>query len=60
MASRLGVGQGEVVAIGDNVNDIEMIAWAGLGIAMDNGSQLASKNKPENRPKLRGRGSTGY
>ncbi|MCK9524450.1 MAG: Cof-type HAD-IIB family hydrolase [Limnochordia bacterium] len=34
----LGFGAEDVVAIGDNINDLEMIAWAGLGIAMENGS----------------------
>ncbi len=40
VADALGLAPEEVVAIGDNVNDIEMITWAGLGIAMENGSQL--------------------
>ncbi len=40
VAESLGVQSGEVMAIGDNVNDIEMILWAGLGIAMENGSLL--------------------
>ncbi|NLL42750.1 MAG: HAD family phosphatase [Firmicutes bacterium] len=38
-AERLGLEAKHVVAIGDNVNDIEMITWAGLGVAMANGSQ---------------------
>jgi len=50
VAARLGVGQGEVVAIGDNDNDIEMIAWAGLGIAMDNGSQLLKEQAKKIAP----------
>jgi len=29
-----GVAQADVCAIGDNKNDEEMIAWAGLGVAM--------------------------
>jgi Cof subfamily protein (haloacid dehalogenase superfamily) len=41
-----GFGAEDVVAIGDNINDLEMIAWAGLGIAMENGSsQLKAKAK---------------
>lgn len=32
----LGISFSEVLAIGDNINDIEMIEWAGLGIAMAN------------------------
>ena len=34
VADRLGVAQGEVCAIGDNRNDLEMITWAGIGVAM--------------------------
>ncbi len=34
VAERLGVAQADVCAIGDNRNDEEMIAWAGLGVAM--------------------------
>ncbi|HEY8738539.1 MAG TPA: Cof-type HAD-IIB family hydrolase [Candidatus Dormibacteraeota bacterium] len=34
VADRLGVAQADVCAIGDNKNDEEMIAWAGLGVAM--------------------------
>ncbi|MDO8692356.1 MAG: Cof-type HAD-IIB family hydrolase [Dehalococcoidia bacterium] len=36
LASRLGVTQEETVAIGDGLNDLEMVQWAGLGIAMGN------------------------
>jgi len=35
VASRLGVPQAEVCAIGDNKNDQDMIAWAGFGAAME-------------------------
>jgi Cof subfamily protein (haloacid dehalogenase superfamily) len=38
LASRLGVAQGETMAIGDNDNDADMVAWAGLGVAMGNAS----------------------
>src|SRR5712691_6017476 len=34
MLEALGVGVGEVVAVGDNWNDLEMIEAAGLGVAM--------------------------
>ena len=34
MLEALGVGVGEVVAVGDNWNDLEMIETAGLGVAM--------------------------
>jgi Cof subfamily protein (haloacid dehalogenase superfamily) len=35
MCDRLGVGQAETVAVGDGRNDASMIAWAGLGIAVE-------------------------
>ena len=35
LAGRLGVAQSEVVAVGDGRNDASMIAWAGLGIAVE-------------------------
>ena len=37
VAKDLGVPSRETVAIGDGDNDIEMLQWAGLGIAMGNG-----------------------
>ncbi|HBG00658.1 MAG TPA: hypothetical protein DDW87_03675 [Firmicutes bacterium] len=40
VAERLGIDASEVVAIGDNINDLEMIRWAGQGVAMANGSEL--------------------
>nr|PZN26323.1 MAG: Cof-type HAD-IIB family hydrolase [Chloroflexota bacterium] len=36
LAEDLGVAREETVAIGDQENDIPMIAWAGLGLAMGN------------------------
>ena len=36
VADRLGVGQAEVCAIGDNLNDEDMVRWAGFGVAMGN------------------------
>jgi hypothetical protein len=36
LAGDLGVTQAETVAIGDQENDLPMIEWAGLGIAMGN------------------------
>jgi Cof subfamily protein (haloacid dehalogenase superfamily) len=39
IAAKLGIAQSEVVAIGDNPNDVDMVQWAGMGIAMANGTQ---------------------
>jgi hypothetical protein len=36
LAARLGVEPPEVLAIGDHRNDLELIAWAGTGVAMGN------------------------
>lgn len=36
LCRRLGIDASEVVAIGDNRNDVEMLAWAGRGVAMGN------------------------
>jgi len=39
LAKRLEIGQDEVMAIGDNLNDLEMIRYAGLGVAIGNARQ---------------------
>ena len=36
LCGRLGIEAGEVVALGDNRNDAEMLRWAGRGVAMGN------------------------
>ena len=41
LTSKLHIAKEEVVAIGDNFNDVEMIENAGLGIAMNNGASVA-------------------
>lgn len=38
LATHLNIPQAQVMAIGDQDNDAPMIAWAGLGVAMGNGS----------------------
>ncbi len=38
LADYLGVKRDDVVAIGDNENDLEMVQWAGVGVAMGNAS----------------------
>lgn len=36
LADRLGIARTETMAVGDSGNDISMIRWAGLGVAMGN------------------------
>ena len=45
-AARLGVERQEVMAIGDNANDVGMLRWAGIGVAMANAHEqtLAAAN----------------
>jgi len=52
LSNYLGIPKDEIIAIGDNINDIEMIKNAGLGIAMENASpyvrQVAKLIAPSN------------
>jgi Cof subfamily protein (haloacid dehalogenase superfamily) len=41
LAVHMGVAQAETIAVGDQDNDVSMIAWAGLGVAMGNASPAA-------------------
>lgn len=43
IAARLDVNQEEIMAIGDHFNDLEMIAWAGIGVAMGNAIEEAQE-----------------
>jgi Cof subfamily protein (haloacid dehalogenase superfamily) len=43
VAAEYGVRQEEVLAFGDGENDVAMLAWAGLGVAMGHGNQAAIK-----------------
>lgn len=36
IAKYYGVPQEEVMALGDSLNDLEMLRWAGIGVAMEN------------------------
>ena len=36
IVTQIGISREEVVAIGDHINDLEMLAWAGIGVAMGN------------------------
>lgn len=41
LSHRLHIEQAQVMAIGDNENDIPMLTWAGFGVAMGNASEGA-------------------
>jgi len=41
LTARIGVKQEEVLAFGDSNNDVTMLAWAGLGVAMSHGTTQA-------------------
>jgi hypothetical protein len=41
LAAYYGLDRSEVMAMGDQENDIDMLAWAGVGIAMDNATPAA-------------------
>lgn len=43
VAKHLGIPRREVMAIGDQDNDASMVAWAGLGVTMGNGSPRCKK-----------------
>jgi Cof subfamily protein (haloacid dehalogenase superfamily) len=43
VAHRLGVPQAEVMAIGDGLNDLDMLAWAGYGVAMHGAPEAVVK-----------------
>ncbi|MDR1868318.1 MAG: Cof-type HAD-IIB family hydrolase [Treponema sp.] len=39
VAEKLGISADSVMAVGDSMNDAEMIKWAGIGVAMQNSSE---------------------
>jgi hydroxymethylpyrimidine pyrophosphatase-like HAD family hydrolase len=41
LADYCGIPQTAVLAVGDNDNDVPMILWAGVGVAMGNASPAA-------------------
>jgi hydroxymethylpyrimidine pyrophosphatase-like HAD family hydrolase len=43
LANCFGINRDEIICIGDNENDISMIEYAGMGIAMENGTDEAKK-----------------
>ena len=49
LAARLGIDRKEVMSIGDNWNDVDMLEWAGQPVLMGNASE-----ELRTRAKLRG------
>ncbi|MEU5264894.1 HAD family hydrolase [Amycolatopsis sp. NPDC021455] len=47
IAERLGVEREQVIAFGDMPNDVEMLRWAGHGVAMENGHPQAQSAADE-------------
>lgn len=43
LAEKLGIEREEIMTIGDGNNDVEMLEFAGIGIAMGNGTESAKK-----------------
>lgn len=43
LAAHMNIERQRVMAIGDNANDVGMLKWAGIGVAMANASSLALK-----------------
>jgi len=41
LATRLGITRAEVLALGDNENDVELLRWAGLGVAVGSATPAA-------------------
>lgn len=41
LCAHLGIDRNEVAGFGDALNDVEMLHWAGLGVAMANGEDAA-------------------
>jgi Cof subfamily protein (haloacid dehalogenase superfamily) len=38
-----GISPSEVIAIGDNLNDLEMLQWVGMGVAMGNAAAMVKQ-----------------
>ena len=47
LCNRIGINRSEVMAVGDNFNDINMIEFAGLGIAMGNAPEQVKRYADE-------------
>lgn len=43
LAAKLGVARADTIAFGDAMNDIPMLTWAGLGVAMGNADEAVKR-----------------
>ena len=44
VSKELNIPRSEILAIGDNDNDLEMLSWAGIGVAVKNASKKAKQS----------------
>lgn len=44
VAKNLELNRNQVLAMGDNDNDAEMLTWAGIGVAVDSASEIAKQS----------------
>ncbi len=44
VCEQLGIAREDTIAVGDSINDIEMLRYAQIGIVMGNGTQIAKDN----------------
>ena len=60
VAGQFGVAQSEVMAVGDNHNDRDMLEWAGIGVVMGNAEpELKAPGLSPHRHQRRGRPGPG-
>jgi hydroxymethylpyrimidine pyrophosphatase-like HAD family hydrolase len=50
VCARLGIDSSEVLAFGDALNDLEMLRWAGHGVAVANALELVREGADEVAP----------
>ena len=43
LAERLGVQREEIMTFGDNPNDVRMLEWSGIGVAVANADECAKR-----------------
>ena len=43
LSERIGIGRDRVIAIGDNENDVEMLEWADISVAMGNAAEAVKR-----------------